>query len=489
MKSLRPALLLYALLSVPTLLFWPPAWSDEAMFGDAVFTLADQGRLAAPYLPGFERAMYWQPPLWFCLEAPIVRLAGDDLAVLRMTSVVLAGVLLLLLFRVALAVTGDAYASGIAACLLALNPLFVHQIKLARMDALCMVFVLLGILLYCEYMRRPSLRSLSGAGIAFALAILTHPFGLLGLAGTGIQQLQSRDQAARIRFSRWLALLFPTLVVVVAMLTLSLSDLATVQRQLHFQFGRKWSYMAGRPIAFFARYWSIPVFALIPVAGIAQLWSASRAHASDPLHVIFILGVISLAVVIVFFIPSYSVYYLPYVCIGTGLLTSRAIASGTKKGRLCVAVGSTLLVVNAAMHFGILYARVAPDGPADTYKAITEHAASYLRPGATVCIGGYPDLYFGLRKARPDLHLLSTLFIDSVAAASAVQRMDHVVICRMFDLARDSTWMRFDISRLEALAEWDGKMLRPVASFGIERDYHASVLIFDVQRTTGTNPQ
>jgi 4-amino-4-deoxy-L-arabinose transferase-like glycosyltransferase len=479
-RYVLPALALFALLSVSTIMVWPPPWSDESVFGDAIFTLSHEGRLASTFVSGFERGAYWQPPLWFLVEAVAVHWAGHELLTLRVTSLIFAGLILVLLFRLGVVATGSVRTGSIAAFVLALNPLFVHQIKLARMDALCMVFVLFGSLMYLEYQQQRRRFFVHATGAAFAFAVLTHPLGLLGLIGVVIHQAQRKDQPTgeRIRNCLWVSM--PTVVVAGVLFAMAASDFPSFERQIQFQFGRKWGDVGGKAAYFVSRYSSIPAFLLIPIAGLFELWRESRDPSANNVRIVFLLGILSALIVAATFIAPYSVYYLPFVCVGAGRFISRIIAHGSRRARWFTAVASAMVVVNAVMHYWVLYASLVPVSPTDNYDDITRLVEPHLRRGSTVCIVGYPDLYFGLRKERPDLHLVSNLFIDSAAGEFAMSRINHIVISRTFDLSADSISTSFELAKLETIAAQQHKAILATGSLGVFRRYHASASTFDV---------
>ena len=88
------AVLLCLALCLPLLLRFPVPGGDEPGFVDAAFTLLHKGYLGTELhvglLPGFERHIYWQPPLYFVLLAGWIGSFGMGLVQVRSFSLVCA---------------------------------------------------------------------------------------------------------------------------------------------------------------------------------------------------------------------------------------------------------------------------------------------------------------------------------------------------------------------------------------------------------------
>lgn len=118
----------------------------------------------------------WHPLTWLSHMAD-AQIFGIDPRGHHLTSVLLHGVNCVLLFLLLLRVTGARWRSALVAALFAVHPLHVESVAWVaeRKDVLSTLFLLLTILAYAAYVRRPGPWRYTLTLILFALGLMAKP--------------------------------------------------------------------------------------------------------------------------------------------------------------------------------------------------------------------------------------------------------------------------------------------------------------------------
>jgi 4-amino-4-deoxy-L-arabinose transferase-like glycosyltransferase len=152
----------------------PVMWPDEVWLNDPAKELALHGVLRSSVFAGqdgFDRAYYWQPPGQALVTALVYKAVGFGIWQTRVPVVILAAGVLVALFFLARRLVGDKLAALWAAVFLALDPKFVQSARGGRMDAQCLLLVIIGLILFLR------------AEDAAKEGIWLRHYGLLGLTG------------------------------------------------------------------------------------------------------------------------------------------------------------------------------------------------------------------------------------------------------------------------------------------------------------------
>ncbi len=175
------ALLLYLLLALPALSYYPRITVDESFFSNPGYTLVTQGYLGTPIMDGFHdiaQRTYWMPPVDLVLKAAVFKLFGFTHLYIRLTTVALGLIALLLTYALGRVLFGaQSRVPGLAALLLSAETLFLMNARAGRVEATETVFVLLALLAAAHASRRSDPRAYLLAGAGAVLAALSHPLG------------------------------------------------------------------------------------------------------------------------------------------------------------------------------------------------------------------------------------------------------------------------------------------------------------------------
>jgi 4-amino-4-deoxy-L-arabinose transferase-like glycosyltransferase len=181
-------LIMYLTLAAGTALARRP-WCDEAWFASPALNLMRQGTMGTSI---FETAngsadlsvhTYWQPPLYFLMEVPWFTVWGFSLFTERALSIVWGIVLILATHSLIRALTQNEQAGRIAALVTALDPVCLQIAGGGRMDMMSTALGFGGLAVYMAWRERRFRVALLASNTLVAGSGLTHPNGILALAG------------------------------------------------------------------------------------------------------------------------------------------------------------------------------------------------------------------------------------------------------------------------------------------------------------------
>jgi 4-amino-4-deoxy-L-arabinose transferase-like glycosyltransferase len=208
---------------------------DEAWFGSPALNLAVHGSMHTSILEsngtffeGLDRYTYWIMPAYPVALAAWFSATGPGLTQMRVMSVFFGCALILAIYLLVRRLV-DVQSAMLTAWLVALDFTVVRAGAVGRMDGMCAAFGFAGLAVYCSLRQRHS-------GIAFvaghafaALALMTHPNGVLYAGGlTLIAFWSGRDKP---RLSHFAGAALPYVVLLAAWGLYLANDFALFQRQ------------------------------------------------------------------------------------------------------------------------------------------------------------------------------------------------------------------------------------------------------------------
>jgi 4-amino-4-deoxy-L-arabinose transferase-like glycosyltransferase len=417
----------YIVVSMSLLLSWPLLSPDEAIFADTARHLLVNGHPSTTLVAGMESGSYWQPPVWFYCMAPVIGIFGYGILPLRILSMLVGVLALWATFLLARQLDLSSWASRVGLLLLAFNPNFVTYVKFARMDGLCVLLTLLGLVAYVSYCVKGKFMHLVGASLLFGVAILTHPLGVIGPATAGCHTLLGLRGVEKTRFRALLLVILPV-VVAAAVWFLSAENHAEFWTQLRFQMERKSRPFPVPVLSFIERYRSLPLFGLLVPAGLLSAWRrVHRAPSSLPLLLALGATISTVAVAFTFETP-YHVYCLPLLSIAcAGFFEScRSYHSPVRRAAV---VGMIAVLGNFALYFVFFNYEFHGALRQETdYGAFTARIAEEIPKGATVCIAGYPCAYWGMNGLDRGYRLIEEAFLSDSLGIDVSSRAGWFVL-------------------------------------------------------------
>ena len=417
----------YLILSMSLLLSWPLLWPDEAIFADTARNVLLSGHPSTTLIAGMESGAYWQPPVWFYCMAPVIGIFGYDILPLRLVSMLVGLFILWATFLLARLLDLSTWATRTGLVLLALNPNFVTYVKLARMDGLCVLLTLLGLIAYASFCVKGKIMHLAGGSVLFGLAVLTHPLGVIGPFTAGCHALIDSRRTAKPGVRTLLWFIVPV-VVAAAIWFLSSGNHAGFWTQLRFQLGRKSRPFPAPLISFLERYRSLPLFGLLVPAGLLSVWR--RVHRSpSSLPLLLALGATISTVAVAFtFETPYHIYCLPLLSIACAGFLESCRSDHSRVRRVAVA-GMIAVLCNFAAYFLFFNYEFHSALRQETdYGAFAAKIAEEIPHGATVCITGYPCPYWGMIGLERGYRLLDETFLSDSLGIDVLSRAGWFVL-------------------------------------------------------------
>ena len=176
---------LYALVTLPILLTFPPAWPDEVIFYSPAAALArGQGMgtaVLAGFLSGISRYTYWQPPGYFFFLSLLLRpvAPAHHFVAMRLFSWSLGAIVLLLGAALLKRLATDGARALLGLAVLATEVSFIQVANVGRMEMLSLACTLGAFNLYLASRENSNLYLLAGSGLLAGLAMVCHPVGIL----------------------------------------------------------------------------------------------------------------------------------------------------------------------------------------------------------------------------------------------------------------------------------------------------------------------
>jgi 4-amino-4-deoxy-L-arabinose transferase-like glycosyltransferase len=481
---------IYLIVSFSLFLSWPSLWPDEVHFADVARTFSGHGYLGTDLIKGMEKHVYWQPPLYFIVSAAVITVGGFDISTLRLFSVFVGSGILLLVFLLGARVMEDSLVPKVGTLLLALNPNFVNYVKLARMDGLCVLFLLLAVLLFVKGLQHGGTKTVLASGVFLALAVVTHAMGVIGAIGIVLYLLAFSRGPRGERMKRLRIILLPLVVALALWGVYVLQDPSSFLRQMEFQFLRKSRVSELSWVHFIERYRSIPLFLPVLIVGTVYLWKTAIKEKSETLSFLTVMLIVSFLVVGFSFELPYHLYYLPYGSLAIAVLLTGELKSSRSVCQRSSFIAGAVLIGNFLMYFAYFNFTLHLVLPKETdYEEFTTQIAEVVPPRSKLYLYGYPSAFWGLRQNHKELSFVEGVFLDQQKAGDVIAGVDYVILTRGFDPGKDDGQLNQQRTFIDNVCAASNCVLTPVGTVGTRRLFAYSAKIFKLVHCGQPCPQ
>jgi hypothetical protein len=338
-------------------------------------------------LPGAERHVYWQPPLYFLGLAGWFATFGVGLVQARTFSLFWAVTIVVLVYAMARRHAALA-PSLMAAGLLAVSYWLTNRASVARMDAMCIALTLASIFTYQCARDRAKLPLFGLSGLLAGLAFLTHPLGIVAIA-TLATHLVVSERRGVLRTPRTYAVLACFAVPMAGWLGFILQDLDAFRSQWSAQLARKQQLGS-----YWYQFWMFRTHAIslaVVLSAVAWVSVASLRRTAGLL--IPIAFAWSFAASTAGRETGYFSYFYPWACCALAMLLDRV-----SQRRLLAQVAVLLAFANELAVLGHdIYRYRHRD-----YDALTRIVRDVVPAGSTVFLGpSEVSPYFALVGRNP----------------------------------------------------------------------------------------
>lgn len=396
---------------------YPAPGGDEPGFVEVAYNLLTRGTTGTSayegLLPGAERQVSWQPPLYFVALAAWMAVTGTDLASIRFFSA-LAALGVVLSAYVLARRHAPTRAALLGASLLAVSHWLTTRGRIARMDALCILLTVLTILLWQRAQDNRTRTYVIASGIVAALALLTHPLGAIAMTVLLLDLFVDKRIAALRDWRTWYFLggFLCTLTVAAALAAPAYEPL---RAQVALQLVRKQSLGS-----YWSQFWIAKTHGVtLTVALCGSTWMVLTRSREARLPALAF-GV-SFAAATTGREIGYFAYFFPFACV------SLAILIGHRPLRGFTGVALSLSLVNES---GMLAYDVYRYGHRD-YSEVTNVVHATILPGQSVFLG-HPDVspYFALLGRNRVRIAVPTPTKPPDAHRRAAEKSDFIAVTR-----------------------------------------------------------
>lgn len=440
---------LYALVTLPMLLRYPPVWPDEVLFVSPAASLARGEGMGTPvlagFIPGIDRYTFWLPPGYFLTLAALFRFVepGSYLLVMRLWSWLLGVVLLGLAWIILRRLIAPSWVIWPSLLLLATHITFIRAANMGRMEMLTLVWATGAAAVYLRFLARGGVGLLAGAGFLSGLACLCHPAGIIILVSLAAHQVlrggfRALAQRGIYLFSAAAVVpLLPWLVYIQQVPGLFLT-------QFGGQFTRKAAYVGSvmshetvlawlfRPMQFakwgtmqpFPTLWPEILWEFIFLISLLYLILLAREKVGMSLLGLWVL--VGFALNLLALEQWYPVYFITptILLLGGGVSATRP--------RWVRVLGAVALFMALGWNFvQVSVLLKGPFGSWASYQSYASAIAAQIPPGSRVLLKAIPDPYFGLQSKKESYRFYEFvpegMPVDAKTAEKALGLIDYVV--------------------------------------------------------------
>ncbi|PJZ50850.1 ArnT family glycosyltransferase [Leptospira saintgironsiae] len=388
---------------------FPPVWPDEVLFYSPSLDFAKNGLFRTDVLDGLVKGMetktLWMPPVFFLLNGWVLKFLGEGLEVLRLFAAILSIASIWIFWFILKTFDYSPIARLGASLLLFTDLLFLRVGWTARMEALCLFWALLSLLVLARKAKWKGEIPLQQyeaflSGFFLGISFLSHPFGAI----FGVPALLLIHQAKAWKvWMFWLGGALPILAWGIWIHP----DWGIFFYQFGAQFGRKkdlfQSFSPITKIKVLLGGYESPGLRLFFYLALAYgLWVV-RGEIKDKPKSAFFFSVWTVSILF-FLILSTEYYYVMYLCIPLSALGGfffERIRSRRVQFIAAILVFSNIaILVNA-------YKRIGFGNPEfDLKDRFYEVLGPELKGSKKLYLQAIPDPYFHIRKEYPNLKVL-----------------------------------------------------------------------------------
>jgi 4-amino-4-deoxy-L-arabinose transferase-like glycosyltransferase len=400
----------------------PANWAGTGSFGTP--SLVPTGSWLVDELTGVNQYTYWNLPVALVAQAAWFKLLGVGVNTVRSLSIVFGMLALASWFVIVSKMAESRLAGALAAALLSVDYTFLWSAADGRMDMMCAALGSAGVACYLTFRERYWNRALWLANSFLALALFTHPNGILPL-GTFLFLLLYYDR--KRLHPRDLAFLTPYLAIAAAWgkYILQRPDLFLAQFAANAaaRGGSRWAGLA-HPIEAlkgeiviryllhygFQPFWGGPVprYAIaIPFLywlGLAAAWTYAPVRRCRGLFALLSVTVLQLICMTLFVglrASSYLVFILPlYAAVSAILLWKLHV-----RNHVLAPVAFALAFLLAACHIGAEAYKIRRDTYANEYFPAVKFVSKRAAAGATIAADSYFGFDLGFDRVKDDARL------------------------------------------------------------------------------------
>lgn len=375
------------------LLVDPPVWPDEPIFFDVARNFLSFGQLKTEIygsiLPQLQDQSLLYPPFYFLILGGWIKIFGEHIEIIRNLSVLLGIISIIIFYFLLKKVFLRRIWAFLGTLLLATNYNFLRSTHIGRMEILVLVTLLSSFTILLH------LRGTKGyllSGLAAALALLTHPLGIIThvvlLSYVLVMKLHVREKLGTL-----FLIFIPTLVLSAWWFSYIWGSLESMVKRLTLQLALRNNPAIPHELLLFYTNSQHKLFLMLFALLIILLTIISIAKHKSHYLAIITGSLVSFGLAIYGKEMWYSVYYEPFFILS--IITVLSIASHFHN-RLYLLFLLIVLAFPVWLNLSNISEQLKKDYEYD-YHFFSRAIAQNISPNSTVCLSTIPDPYFNLR--------------------------------------------------------------------------------------------
>jgi 4-amino-4-deoxy-L-arabinose transferase-like glycosyltransferase len=394
-------------------------WVDEVTLNEPAKELALHGKfrsLVFSGYDGFDDTYFWQPPAQPLITAGVYKLYGFGIWQTRVPVVLFGACAIIALYFIALYFLSSKHLALLSAMLFALNPQFIHTVRSGRMDAQCLFFAFIGVLLFLRSSsRRHPYRSLFIAGLCIGVSGITHPIGIVWALAIAVTILFAEKER---RAYRLILFCFASALPAVAWLAVALQTPAHFNAQFlavltnHTAEGSLFSRIIDEGMRYATVYRTAPLLLVALISGL--IWFFLRFQTEpQKKRQMMILVVVPLVFITFFMTKSGGSWFdmlhpVSMMMIMVGAFAESFLPADFKhiinsRQKISFVAVSLMLVNLIVAGIGARYILLAYQWNERDYKTIEAPIRALIPEGSVIF--GAPEVWYAAERAGASLRL------------------------------------------------------------------------------------
>ncbi len=405
----------------------PLTWPDEGIFLDIANNLNTHGTLSTTLfkdaVPGLSKHAYWYPPLYFYALSIWTKAFGTSIISIRTLSVLIGIFSLATFFFLAEKLLKSGLYSALATAIIAIDPNFNQSARMARMEILVFLFMLISFLIYQTASKSNNKRALIYSGIFSSLAMVTHLIGILAPAII-IPTIIASSRKLTEKIKTIVLFAIPIVAVILAWLSTVIGNLNIFLSQMELQFAKKattksWIYYRWND----GQWQILIVLCLIAILIFGFYTYKNRSHEN---YFLLIGIIVSIFLVITGKVQWYFIFFQPFMAL---ILTSLFKYARESSNIILQSGLNILLLIIVFINFNLIFSKLILFNRVNySYSHYSSSILENIEPKNTVFLSVIPDPYLEIRnKNGLKFYEFPTMDVTLEKYKSMLDSSDYVV--------------------------------------------------------------
>ncbi len=335
------------------------------------------------------------PPVYFTALSGWFSAFGSNVLTQRLFSFTLGGFALLTLFTIIIMLTNNATAASVGTLMLSIDPRFGESSRHGRMEIMVVLWILLAL---ASFLGNPKSRiRLWISGVLSALAVLTHPMGIIA-PGIIIVLISMEKTSIRKKIQDWLVILLPSALGAGAWLWSIRDSFSFLVLQLDFLSIQKLQSSSAVITLFLTNGTYVMLFGMEAIVAVISTYIALK-NKSRPIMISLVAMGITAIIVVLGKEVWYVAYLSPIIALVSAFLLSHAMQHHNRVLQIITAGIITIILLTSS----VTLIQLSRERSGIQYTEFSQPFVQYFKNSkGIVCIASTPDPSYELRS-NPNL--------------------------------------------------------------------------------------